>query len=39
VGEQLNWADADLKHAIARNRGKLYRQAKAVIRKAKKRQS
>ena len=32
AGAQVNWAPADLNHAIARNRGKLYRQAKAAIR-------
>jgi hypothetical protein len=36
AGEQMNWAQADLKHAIARNRNKLYKQAKAVIREQKK---
>lgn len=36
VSQQLNWADADLKHAVARNRSKLYRQAKAVIKADKK---
>jgi hypothetical protein len=37
VSGQLNWAPADLKHAIQRARSDLFRQAKAVIRNQKKR--
>lgn len=33
VGRQLNWEKADLKYAIARNRTKLYQQAKTVLRR------
>jgi len=32
ASQQLDWAPADLKYAIARNRKKLYQQAKAIIR-------
>ena len=31
--ERLEWADADLKMAIARNRSELYQQAKEILRK------
>jgi hypothetical protein len=36
VGKQLNWAPADLKHAIQRTRNDLFRQAKTVLRAEKK---
>ena len=32
VSKQLNWANVDLKMAIARNRGELYQQAKEILR-------
>ena len=35
VSKRLNWAIADLKHAIARNRSDLFKQSKAIIRNAK----
>ena len=35
VGKQFNWSITDLKHAIARNRSDLFKQSKAIIRKAK----
>ena len=35
VCRQLEWEQADLKYAIARNRNKLYQQAKAVLRRRK----
>lgn len=33
VCEQLDWERADLKYAVARNRNKLYQQAKKILRK------
>ena len=35
VCQPLEWEQADLKYAIARNRNKLYQQAKTILRKSK----
>ncbi|MDE0938254.1 MAG: TIM44-like domain-containing protein, partial [Mariniblastus sp.] len=39
VSKQFNWSHADLKYAVARNRTKLFKQSKAIIRKARNGQS